>query len=382
MKNYSRHIRKRERRNGKSAYQVVLEVGGDENGKRIRRYKTADTKAKANDLALQMIEDLNLEEKENGSVTGKGIVHVTVEEWAMKWLDTFCTEDSETTKARYRDMIEKDIAPKIGAIRLDKLTCMDVQEYLNEIHAASPRTGKPLSAKTVKNLYHILNSMMKKAVKNGSIAKNPCDGVTLPKRTVPKTEIYDQEMIQKCLQCAKDTDLYLPLVLSFSLGLRRGELLGLKWDAVDLEKGTVYVRDNRVVAGGKVLEKNPKSEAGVRDLFVGEALLEILRKEKEKGKSEYVVSKAGGAPYSPDSFSRKFKRFLRKNGLPDIKLHATRHSCASLMLSNGVDISTVQKTLGHASPATTLGVYAHSTVAGSKAAAEKVDQLLLGPKVP
>ena len=382
MKNYSRHIRKRERRNGKSAYQVVLEVGGDENGKRIRRYKTADTKAKANDLALQMIEDLNLEEKENGSVTGKGIVHVTVEEWAMKWLDTFCTEDSETTKARYRDMIEKDIVPKIGAIRLDKLTCMDVQEYLNEIHAASPRTGKPLSAKTVKNLYHILNSMMKKAVKNGSIAKNPCDGVTLPKRTVPKTEIYDQEMIQKCLQCAKDTDLYLPLVLSFSLGLRRGELLGLKWDAVDLEKGTVHVRDNRVVAGGKVLEKNPKSEAGVRDLFVGEALLEILRKEKEKGKGEYVVSKADGGPYSPDSFSRKFKRFLRKNGLPDIKLHATRHSCASLMLSNGVDISTVQKTLGHASPTTTLGVYAHSTVAGSKAAAEKVDQLLLGPKAP
>lgn len=382
MKNYSRHIRKRERRNGKSAYQVVLEVGGDENRKRIRRYKTADTKAKANDLALQMIEDLNLEEKENGRVTGKGIVHVTVEEWAMKWLDTFCTEDSETTKARYRDMIEKDIALKIGSIRLDKLTCMDVQEYLNEIHAASPRTGKPLSAKTVKNLYHILNSMMKKAVKNGSIAKNPCDGVTLPKRTVPKTEIYDQEMIQKCLQCAKDTDLYLPLVLSFSLGLRRGELLGLKWDAVDLEKGAVYVRDNRVVAGGKVLEKNPKSEAGVRDLFVGEALLEILRKEKEKGKGEYVVSKADGGPYSPDSFSRKFKRFLQKNGLPDIKLHATRHSCASLMLSNGVDISTVQKTLGHASPTTTLGVYAHSTVAGSKAAAEKVDQLLLGPKAP
>ena len=158
MKNYSHHFRTRKRRDGKSAYQVVLEVGGDENGKRIRRYKTADTKAKANDLALQMIEDLNLEEQENGSVTGKGMVHLTVGEWASKWLDTFCTEDSETTKARYRDMIKKDIVPKIGAIRLDKLTCMDVQEYLNEVHAASPRTGKPLSAKTVKNLYHILNS--------------------------------------------------------------------------------------------------------------------------------------------------------------------------------------------------------------------------------
>lgn len=255
MKNYSYHIRKRERRDGKGAYQIVVEIGKDENGKRIRRYETASTKKEANNKALQIIEDLNREKQENGCITGKGKVHITVKEWAFKWLDTFCVEDSETTKARYRDMIEKDIVPKIGSIGLNELACVDVQTYLNGIHAASPRTGEPLSGKTVKNIYHILNSMMKKAVQNGDITKNPCDGVTLPKRTPPKTEIYDQEMIQKCLQSAEKTDLYLPLALSFSLGLRRGELLGLKWKEVDLEKGIIHIQDNRVVAGGKVLEK-------------------------------------------------------------------------------------------------------------------------------
>lgn len=128
-----------------------------------------------------------------------------------------------------------------------------------------------------------------------------------------------------------------------------------------------------------MLEKSPKSETGTRDLFVVGGLLELLKKEHAQNKGEYVVSRADGSPYAPDSFSRKFKRFLKQHELPYIKLHATRHSCASLMLSNGVDISTVQKTLGHASPTTTLNVYTHSTVAGSRAAAEKVDKLLLNP---
>lgn len=377
-KHYSSSIRERKHVDGTSVFQVTIEAGTDPNGKRVRHHGTAPSKRKAKELEYQMIEELN---QENDPTKPIAVSSMALKEWMEIWLNTFGTELSATTKARYRDIISHYINPKLGMILLHKLTMLDIQDFLNEIKNCSPCSGHPLRAKTIRNIYHVLNSACKKAVRNGNLSRNPCEGIQLPKKEPYEAAIYDHSSIQRCLQYAKDTDLYLPLLLCFSMGLRRGELIALRWEDIDFEKGILHIHRNRVIAGGTIIEKAPKTRSGDRYLPINDGLLALLQAAQNKSHGEYVVCKENGSPYAPDSYTRKFHRFLQKNNLPHIKFHSTRHSSASLMVASGIDIATVQKILGHASPTTTLNVYTHTTAAAGKAAAKKMGELLITDKL-
>ena len=122
-----------------------------------------------------------------------------------------------------------------------------------------------------------------------------------------------------------DVDTVFNHLLAFSLGLRRGELAGLRWDDFDLQAGTVYIHHNRVVAGGKVIDKSPKSAAGTRILAIGPKLAAELAPYREKAAGPFVFSKKDGLPYNPESLSQKFHRFLQRQGLKEVRLHDLRH---------------------------------------------------------
>ena len=241
----------------------------------------------------------------------------------------------------------------------------------------------------IKNAYLNIKAALDKAVVLRMIPYNPCTGVELPKLKKYVGEIYDNDEISTALKTASGTDMFIPLLLGLALGLRRGEIIALKWDDVDFDNGDIYVHRNIVLANGKLIFKEPKSKAGVRHISVGDKVMNSLKeayKEYNQDKEKlgtafcdegYVVRQKNGQFIRPDSLTRKWSRFAEKHNLKHIRLHDLRHSCATSLITSGVDPKTVQDRLGHADISVTMAIYAHSTKATNKQAAEKIDEILL-----
>ncbi len=220
------------------------------------------------------------------------------------------------------------------------------------------------------------------------IATNPCKGVELPKNQKYKAQIYTKQEIIQLLNLAKDTDMYIPLLLVSYVGFRRGELLALKWDHIDFDKGIIHIQSNTVIAEGKVNTKAPKSAAGTRDVTVGTnilAELKLARAQYNSNKlsmglgftdSGLVVCQSNGKPFRPESMTQRWERFVKKHGLKKIHFHDLRHSCTTMMIEAGIDMKTVQTRIGHANITTTMNTYAHCTSAMDQSAADKLDNIL------
>ena len=231
---------------------------------------------------------------------------------------------------------------------------------------------------------------MDKAVELKMLPANPCTGTKLPK--IPKYEprIYDWDEIENMLSCARGTDMYFPLLLEVTTGLRRGELLAVTWDDIDFETGIMHIHQNRVVADHEVIVKAPKSRAGIRDIALGEQLLDILQGEylryqadrQEFGSnfhdSRLLVRKEDGSPYHPHAWTKKWKRFQKANGLEENRFHDLRHSNTTALVESGVDLKTIQQRLGHSDISTTMNIYAHATKKSNREAAAKMDNAVFG----
>ena len=164
--------------------------------------------------------------------------------------------------------------------------------------------------------------------------------------------------------------------MEFAFGLRLGELCGLRWKDVDLDRGTVCICNTRINAGNKVIEKGLKTAEESCTVVLGEKLVASLREYKAGALGEYVVAKSDGTPYSPSSITRKVRRFQKKYNLPAASVHEMRYTNASLLCESGVDPMTVKERLGHSDISTTLGIYTHTTKTMEQRAAEKVDDLI------
>lgn len=370
MTNYTGHLIPRETSKGKH-YQMVIEGPRDPvTGRRSRRYETLHlSKREAEKLLHQRLADLN-----------RGMAEVksskTLGEWLDEWMELYMKGIAPSTASDYRWRIDHYLKPQLGSERLRELDGIMLQRYVNSLTESSEHRSKPLSAKSVRNIVNILSAALKTAQALHLIPYNPCDALHLPKLTKPKTNVLTAEQVRQVMQAASGTDIYLLLILGFMLGLRRGEMAALRWDDFDFDKGVVRISRSRVNAGGQVIEKAPKTSAGLRSIDLGDKLVMVLQEYRDKAAGPFVLSREDGQPYSPDSLTRKFKRFLEKNGLPDIRLHDTRHTNATALCEAGVDPKTAQVRLGHASISTTLGIYVHTTDSLCKQAAEKIDELI------
>ena len=346
-------------------------------GKRERKYKTVTgTKKQAEIVMKKMIADL-----ESGNIFAPSTLRV--ESWMAEWLRLYKTELSDTTRTRYEDIIRLNINPALGKIALKDLRATTIQAWINDLSQKNH-----LQAKTVRNIYNVLKPAMEKAVVLKMLPSNPCQGTELPKMVKYEASVYDTDQSQKALALAEGTDMYLILLLGLGVGLRRGEMLGLKWKHVDLSQGILNIEETIVQANGKVITKTPKTKAGIRSITIGPNIVEVLKEGYKAYKLRclergvpvdnegHVVCKADGHPYAPDSLSQKWERFAKENNLPKIRLHDLRHTCATTMIGAGVDVKTVQHRLGHADANITLNTYAHCTPAMDKAAAAKLDHVI------
>ena len=377
------HLRKRVSKNGSVSWQIIIEDDCDPiTGKQNRKYKTVNgTKKAAETTMRKMISDM-----ESGNTLTPSAVKL--ESWMWEWLRLYKPNIETTTRIGYTEKIKKYIVPELGHIPLKSLQASNVQSWVTKLHKEYG-----LAPKTIRSAYQNLDSALDQAVLLKMIPHNPCVGVVLPKAVKYKAEVYDQQEIKELLEAARGTDMYLPALLEISVGLRRGELLALRWANVDLDAGVIHVRESRVNGDGKAEIKAPKSAAGIRDVSIGPHVIAELKsargqynsKKLAKGAafvdSDLVVCQENGKPYQPDSMSQKWRRFIAQHNLKAIRFHDLRQTCATAMIEAGVDIKTVQERIGHADASLTMNVYAHRTQSMDQNAANKLDDVIFSDAV-
>lgn len=341
-------------------YRVCFDYGIDREGRRVRKYRTFDTKRDAtrafNEHKVKMDKGTQIMPSE-----------YTFAQWLDYWYkDIILPQIEETTAYGYRGMIENYLKPQLGEIRLQKLTARDIQQYYTWL-----MDEKELSPNTVIKHHNLLTNTLNAAERQEYITKNPMRAVSPPKKRQREAKCYTPEQLGTLLDRAVGTRLELPVFICAYLGLRRGELCGLRWSDVDLEHKTITIENTRTQAGKKEIEKGTKTAASTRTLYLPDTLCDMLKAAKEHQQAcraeyknayddnDYVAVMEDGRPFRPNYLSELFSKFLADNDLPKIVLHELRHTFASLSNQAGIPAYNIGKALGHSTPATTQKIYTH-----------------------
>lgn len=311
----------------------------------------------------------------------------TLSEWLRYWLDNYgkvyLRPSSLTNYTGFLDnQIKND---PIATIKLNKLTTNDLQQFYNRMSESgrvqrkeSQNKPKGLSAKSVRNIHCFISHAMNRAIDEKLISENPASRCSLPKKEQKEIEILPLADLQKFFEEAKKSGVFELYFTELATGLRRGELLGLKWTDIDFNANSIYIQRQITRTDGEVKESPLKTKSAYRQIIVPPEVAEILKqkKDRENGFSEYVFSSPTGGPISPDSVLKMLHRVLKRAGLEKVRFHARRHTFATLALQNGVDVKTLSGLLGHYSAGFTLDTYGHITPAMKQDAAEKVGSFL------
>ena len=280
--------------------------------------------------------------------------------------------------------LKNHIKPQLGKIPLNDLTTLHLQQFYKKLLAEgrverieAQKQPKGLSAKTVRNIHQIISSALKLAIEQRLIARNPADGCALPKAERKEMQTLPIEQPTSFLREAKDSGVFALYYIDLTTGLRRGELLGLKWSDIDLEKGDLRVQRQIGRIDGKIIEMPLKTKNAYRTLPLSADAISVLKMQKCKvGNSEWVFPSPTGGPMSPDSVLHMLHRVLKRAGLPKVRFHDLRHTFATMALQNGVDVKTVSSMLGHYSAGFTLDTYAHVTTDAQLKAAQAMGSIL------
>ena len=311
--------------------------------------------------------------------------HYTVGQWLDAWMENYAKLQVRASSYKtYRGFIENHIKPALGDMPLEKLTAMDLQrlyKHLLEngrVECAEAR-NKPrgLSVKTVRNINQMISSVLNCAVEQRLIPANPTKGCVLPKLERKEMKILPPESLGAFFEEARRSGVFELYHIDLATGLRRGELLGLKWSDIDLARGIIHVRRQILRQNGRVVEAPLKTKNSYRNIAIGADAIEVLKGMKQK--DEYIFPSPFGGPMSPDSVLHMLQRVLKRAGLERIRFHDLRHTFSVLALQNGVDVKTLSSMLGHYSAGFTLDTYAHVTTSMQKQAANAVGSFLSGP---
>ena len=311
----------------------------------------------------------------------------TLGQWMDVWFENYAKlKVRPSSHQTYKGYINNHIKPYVGSIPLSKLTSLDLQKLYKMLLAEgridrieSKNQPKGLSAKTVRNINQIISSALTLAKEQKLLSSNPADACALPRVEHREMRTLPVEQLTSFLREAKETGVYEMYYIELATGLRRGELLGLKWQDIDMVNGTIRVQRQVARIDGEIVEAPLKTKNSYRNVSIGPDAIEVLKEQKKKvGDSEYVFPSPNGGPISPDSVLNMLHRVLERAGLPKIRFHDLRHTFATLALQNGVDIKTVSGMLGHFSAGFTLDTYAHVTTSAQREAANTMGSVLSG----
>ncbi|ACX51572.1 integrase family protein [Ammonifex degensii KC4] len=364
-------------------WEARASLGYDADGRPVRKSFYARTREEAVKKLTQALHQASL-----GVLTAPA--RLTLGEWLATWLETYKKGKLRpTTLANYETVIRAYILPSLGSVPLRSVTPASLQALYNSLSA------RGLSARTVRLVHVVLNACLKQAVKNGLLVRNPAEATEPPKlkRRVPVRPLAREE-VEAFLKAARGERLYPAFALALKTGLRRGEVLGLKWEDVDLERGVLRVRRSLVEAKdpetGKVrlVFQEPKTEKSRRTVPLTRDVVALLKSHKARQNEEklyfgeayedngLVFCTELGKPIWPRNFLRAFHSVLKKAGLERHRFHALRHTFATLLLASGEELKNVQELLGHERISTTADVYAEVLEDAKKKAVTRLDAFL------
>lgn len=302
------------------------------------------------------------------------------------WLDDIKSKVAPRTHERWAELATKNINPLLGNVPLTKLRAEQISAaYTKALESGRVDGSGGLSPQTVKHMHRVLKQALDQAVRWNRIALNPAAAVVPPKVEDVKVSVLDAAQTAQLIDLFRPTRMFIPVLLGVLTGMRRGEIVALRWSSVDLDRGMIAVEASTEETKSGVRRKETKSGRG-RAVDMPSLLVEELRRHRVEQAEEllrlgirltdqhHVVANAEGVPLRPHSLTTAFSRRIAGSGLPEhITLHTTRHIHASELLVNGVHPKVVQERLGHSTIGITLDTYSHLLPTMQSDAASRVD---------
>ncbi|RNH94194.1 site-specific integrase [Micromonospora aurantiaca] len=335
----------------------------------------------------------------------------TVERWLRHWLDSR-TKIRPTTRFHYTRDVENVLIPRLGCYRLADLDARLLRTVFAQIASTINSKGRPQSAAAMQHLRTTLRAALNLAVREGLLDCNPArhievNGYQQPHAKVwtdarvehwqtsgerPPVAVWTADQLAEFLGTVTDDSLFAFWWLTALRGLRRGEMCGLRWTDIDLDRGVLTVERNRTTAGYSIVEGDPKTPAGRRAIALDKRTLQVLRAHRRRQLDHraqaaenrkpwtdtgYVFTRTDGLPINPNYATTRFRKLVQRAGLPPVRLHDLRHGAASLAHEAGADLKTLQDLLGHSSIVTTADTYTSVLPEAQRRCADTTAKLVL-----
>lgn len=323
---------------------------------------------------------------EIGQGVFKEACKLTVGEWLTAWDQDYLVGIKPRTQESYRSIIKNHLRPELGAARLDLLNAHTIQHFYNNLSKAG------LSPKSVKNIHGVLHESLQQAVRIGYLRANPSDACTLPRVVRKEIKPLDDEAIRRFVEAIQGHRFEFVYLVTLFTGLRKGEVLGLCWDRVDFDKGTLLIDQQlqraKDSSGERRYSLAPLKNDRWRRITPADFVMDLLRRQQGRQAewrlragpawedSGFVFTDELGKHLSPYTVYNNFKRLVASIGRPDARVHDLRHSYAVAAIKSGDDIKTVQGNLGHATASFTLDVYGHVTDQMKRDSAERMQKFI------
>lgn len=358
---------------GGKKFKVVIEAGRDPATGRRRRI-TRTVSGRRHDAELLEL-DLTRQLEQGTYVEPK---RITVRDWMNTWLNDYKKMTlRQTTYDSYKMQIDKHIIPAIGAIPIQELRADHLQKLYSEKHQAG------LSPRSVRYIHTVIHGALEQAVENRIILLNVSKSTKLPKKEKGEVRALTPEEQERFIKALYGERLSAAFVVLMATGLRRGELLGLRWRNVDLAGRFLAIEENLVAVKGGAVYQPPKTEKSKGRVPLIAPAIEALKSHRERmifeghyGADMPVFCSKAGTPINPRNFSRVFERLRDKAGIDrDVTVHSLRHTFATRLLERGVSMREVQELLRHEEMATTADIYSHVSEDLKQAAADRIADL-------
>ena len=351
---------KKEKPNKQGLYEVKITIGKNFDGTLIRKsFRSSISKADARAKAEQYKINKAVYEQ-----TGENIVEptaITFETWANKWLESYKhnTVKQHTYLFTYKSNVEKYLIPYFKKAKLINIKQIDIQKYFNTVVTDK---GKPLAKSTLDKHKMILKSMFDAAIDNDLCYKNPVKNIRYPHIAEKEDKpVYSRKQKENVIEYSKKHN-RLDIVILLETGVRRSELLGLKWSDIDFENNTMHIQRAVTQTKGKIIIDKPKTETSDRFIPFSNDFAEYLKLNYNQ--YEYVVGTS--KPQSPSTFATNFKNYMESMATeiscPVLTPHELRHTFGTLLREDSVDIYTIQKVMGHSDISVTAAIYVHNDI--------------------
>ena len=383
---------------GKNSYRLTVSEGFDLNGNPMIHRKTVHGTKKDAEVELAKF----VTEVQNGLVVdGKSL---KFSEFTEIWKRDYGSKElAPSTYKRYCRMLETRLLPYFGHFYINKIRPTDIMKFYDLLEKDTQlvrkkgnngtKTKKPLSGKTILEHHRLLRAMLHRAVYWQLIVSNPAERVQAPRAKKPKRRSYDDEQTKILLENLEQLsieDTKVAIILTVFTGVRLGELMGLEWQDIDFKNGIISInRSSQYLSDMGVFTKVPKTESSIREIAIPEFIISLLEEYKlwyEEQKSIYnelwndsnrLFVQADGKPMHPSTISKWFVKYVGQIGLPVINFHGLRHTNASLLVAQNIDIAIISARLGHAQISTTLNFYVHPLLSHNRKAGYALENLLL-----